>query len=115
MLGGLTVLSIGLLVAPPQLQITQQPASLLVHSHEQTAMLRSSVVTAEALFPSHCTITSADAAPAECMTTQLLADGATGAYIQEDFDAAFLVVVPFLLGGMLYLFFKLFKLFASAF
>ena len=47
-------------------------------------------------------------------TTNLLAD-ATGAYISDAFDAAFLVVVPLLLGGMLFLFFKLLKKFADAF
>lgn len=40
---------------------------------------------------------------------------AEDAYITPEFDAAFLVVIPILFGGTLFGFYKLLKLFASAF
>ena len=101
MLNLLPLLGTTLLVAPLQTHLPVLP--LQAHSPVYSS------IASPFLPPSSVALT-----PHPTPTTNLLAD-ATGAYISDAFDAAFLVVVPLLLGGMLFLFFKLLKKFADAF
>ena len=102
MLSLLPVLSLGLLVAPPNLHGIALPAAgeRLITSPQHVS-----------IFPEPH---SFDFVHIDAATTVLLANE-DGKWISDAFDAAAAALIPVALVGLLFLLFKLAKLFASAF
>ena len=94
-------LHVGLLVAPPQLVPAAAPLAATALQHQQAAAAlapRADVLVNDVLFA----------------TNALVAD-ASGKWLNEAFDTAAAAAIPFILLGLLYLLFRLAKLFGSAF
>ena len=98
--------NIGFLVAPPYIaelaKITPLPLLGVKASTQHAALSDGLPESAALIFPDYVSSVGTLVA-------------AEDAYITPEFDAAFLVVIPILFGGTLFGFYKLLKLFASAF
>ena len=94
-------LSLGFIVNAPAPKVLLMQPTLAMQQQGQSVF--ESPTAASLIFPDELVSSP---------TGTLLAEEA---YIQKDFDAAFGLAIPILFGGALFAFYKLLKLFASAF